>query len=73
MIGNGNRKIQEQFITKLHDYRELVSVFLQSGLQLRGKIIEFDEIVLLLEDSTKTQLVFLHSIATIMPYLGVNR
>lgn len=46
-----------------------VSIFLVSGLQLKGVLIGFDEHSIFLQDTNTTQMIYKHSVATIVPKL----
>lgn len=51
-----------------HHLNKVVSVFLINGIRLVGKLKQFDQFTLLLEDKEGTrQLVFKHAVSTIQP------
>jgi len=51
----------------LRKERVPVSIFLVKGTRLQGVITFFDQFTLLLEDGDSQQLVYKHSISTIVP------
>lgn len=59
--------IHNKFLTILKENNAPVTVFLVCGVRLQGIITHFDEDSLLLKRDGHIQLVFKHSISTIMP------
>ena len=58
---------QNGFIGKIIKCEKQVSVFLRSGIQLRGTITAFDQYVIVLADNTTAkQLIYKHAISTIL-------
>ena len=57
---------QEQFLTELCAERQPVSVFLVSGIQLKGQIIGFDQYVIILKKEKILQMVYKHAVSTIL-------
>lgn len=64
--GNG-RNIQDLFLNYITENHTPVTVFLVCGVRLQGIITHHDVYTLLLKREGHTQLVFKHSISTIMP------
>jgi len=60
-------KLQDAFLNVLRKERIPVSVFLSKGTRLQGVITYFDQFTILLESKDSQQLVYKHSIATIVP------
>ncbi len=60
------KNVQEKFLVELCKQSAQVSVFLASGIQLRGIIKGFDAFVILLEKSGVTQMVYKHAISTVV-------
>ena len=58
--------LQNEFLQDLRENKTLVSVFLVSGIRLRGYIDSFDTYVVALKDDV-TQLVYKHAISTVIP------
>lgn len=56
--------LQRKFLQEFYEYKSPVSVFLMSGLQLRGVITNFNEEVIFLNDK---QMIYTHAISTIQP------
>ncbi len=65
-IKKNRRSVQDQFLEELCRREVLVFVYLLSGVRLCGYIKEFDQFVITLKDG-KTQMVYKHSISTIIP------
>ncbi len=73
MSPSGNRgptpkppqSMQEEFLDRLRRERILVAVCLVSGVQLSGRIKNFDKYSVLLESEGQEQLLFKHAIASV--------
>ena len=59
--------LQETFLNQLRKEKLSVTVFLINGVKLQGIITWFDNFSILLKRDTHIQLVYKHSISTIMP------
>lgn len=59
-------KLQKDFLQKLCKEESPVSVFLVNGIKLHGTIEDFDEHVILLK-GTVVQMIFQHSVSTVVP------
>jgi host factor-I protein len=59
-------KLQKDFLQKLSKEQSPVSVFLVNGIKLYGTIEDFDEHVILLK-GTVVQMIFQHSVSTVVP------
>lgn len=59
-------KLQKDFLQKLCKESEPVSVFLVNGIKLHGVIEDFDDHVILLK-GTVVQMIFKHSVSTVVP------
>ena len=62
-----DRSVENDFLNKLKEGEVAVTVFLVNGVKLQGIITWFDENSLLLRRDGHTQLVYKHSVSTIMP------
>jgi len=59
--------LQDAFLNKLRKERIPVSVFLVKGTRLQGIVTFFDQFTILLENGNTQQLIYKHSISTIVP------
>lgn len=66
------KNVQEDFLSDLRINKVAVTVFLVNGVKLQGLVTQFDEDSLLLRRDGHTQLVYKHSISTIMPNIVVD-
>ena len=62
-----SENLQETFLNQLRKDKLSVTVFLINGVKLQGIITWFDNFSILLKRDTHIQLVYKHSISTIMP------
>ena len=68
-----NQKIQSAFLEELKASQVPTSVFLANGIQLRGRIHDYDQYVIRLANDASHQLIFKHAISTIMPSKAEER
>lgn len=62
------RSQQDRLLQQLQQTAIPVAVFLQNGIKLQGKIVEFDSLVIMLRSPTAiTQMIFKHAILTLQP------
>lgn len=64
--------IQTKFLETLTDQKTPVTVFLICGVKLQGIITGFDGAAFLLRRDNHTQLVYKHSVSTVMPAAPVD-
>lgn len=63
--------LQDQYLNELRKEQTDVNIFLANGIKLQGKIETFDAYTILLKN-TITQMVYKHSISTIVPSRNVD-
>ena len=64
--------LQETFLNQLRKDKLSVTVFLINGVKLQGIITWFDNFSILLKRDSHIQLVYKHSISTIMPTESIS-
>lgn len=67
-----NASLQDQFLNALRRSHQSVSLFVLKGVKLQGLIAGFDPYAIELRRSGASQLVYKHSIATIVPAAPVE-
>jgi len=67
MTADKSQNVQDVFLNHVRKNKTAVTVFLASGVKLQGVITSFDNFTLLLRRDAHSQLVFKHSVSTIMP------
>ena len=68
MLTKRPANLQDGFLNQLRRQRIPITLFLSSGVQLRGQLAGFDSFVMILESPGKpTQLVYKHSIVSVAP------
>ncbi len=65
-------KVQSDFFADIIENKIAVTVFLINGVKLQGIITKQDEESLLLRRDGHTQLVYKHSVSTVMPSVAVD-
>lgn len=71
MSSNKGQLLQDPFLSVLRKEGIPVSIFLVNGIKLQGQIESFDQYVIVLK-STTTQMVYKHTISTIVPAKAVD-
>lgn len=59
-----NLNLQDEFLNGIKDADLEVTVILQNGYQMKGKVKEFDKYVVKVESGGKTHLIYKHAIST---------
>lgn len=59
--------LQDLFLNELRKERQLVTVFLMNGFQMKGVIIGFDSFVVCLVSEGRQQMIYKHAISTVVP------
>ena len=67
-----SQTVQNTFLTELKNNEISVTVFLVNGVKLQGIITWFDDNTVLLRRDGFTQLIYKHSVSTIMPSTPVD-
>ena len=67
-----NENLQEVFLNQIRKEKVSVTLFLVNGVKLQGIITWFDNFSILLKRDTHIQLVYKHSVSTIMPAVPVS-
>jgi host factor-I protein len=62
---SGSQNIQDSYLERARKERAWLTVFLNSGKRITGRIRSFDRYTLILEDRGAEQMIFKHAIATI--------
>lgn len=62
-----NVNLQDYFLNKARKNSIEITVFLVNGYQIKGLVKGFDNYTIILEAEKKQQLIYKHSISTIVP------
>ena len=71
MAQEKSQNIQDVFLNTLRKKKIPVTVFLSNGVKLQGNITGFDNFSVLLRRGPQVQLVYKHTIATVVPSAAV--
>jgi len=69
---SSKQNVQDIFLNHVRKEKLLVTVFLSNGIKLKGMITAFDNFSLTLSWDGITQLVYKHSVSTIMPNTAIS-
>lgn len=72
MAGEKPQNIQDVFLNTLRKKKVPVTIFLSNGVKLQGNITAFDNFSVLLRRGPQVQLVYKHTIATVVPSAPVT-
>jgi len=67
-----SQNIQDVFLNTLRKKKIPVTIFLSNGVKLQGNITGFDNFSVLLRRGPQVQLVYKHTIATVVPSAPVT-
>jgi host factor-I protein len=67
-----SQNIQDVFLNTLRKKKVPVTIFLSNGVKLQGNITGFDNFSVLLRRGPQVQLVYKHTIATVVPSAPVT-
>ena len=70
--GNTREDVQTAFLHHVRRQRSPLTVFLVNGVKLEGVVTEFDDACFTLTRNRHTQLVYKHSVSTIMPLTEIH-
>lgn len=71
-MADKNQNVQDVFLKHIRKEKIPVTVYLMCGVKLQGIITWFDSFSMLLRRDGHSQLVYKHSVSTIMPATPVN-
>ena len=71
MATEKSQNVQDVFLNTLRKKKIPVTIFLSNGVKLQGNITSFDNFSLLLRRGPQVQLVYKHTIATVVPAAAV--
>lgn len=69
---NGHLDLQTAFLSHVCQNRSPLTVFLVNGVKLEGVVTNFDQLCFTLTRDRHTQLVYKHSVSTIMPLAEIH-
>ena len=62
-----NETLQDIFLNEMRKDRQLVTVFLMNGFQMKGVVTGFDSFVVCLVSEGRQQMIYKHAISTVVP------
>ena len=66
------QNLQDLFLNQARRDRQVVTLFLMNGFQMRGIVRGFDSFTVVLESDGKQQLIYKHAISTLVPTHSVD-
>lgn len=66
------QNLQDLFLNQTRRDRQMVTLFLMNGFQMRGIVRGFDSFTVVLETDGKQQLIYKHAISTLVPTHSVD-
>lgn len=67
-MSKGQVNLQDMFLNQVRKEHVLVTIYLTSGVQLKGMVRGFDSFTILLESPGKpSQIIYKHAVASIVP------
>ena len=59
--------LQDDLLNEIVDEKVPVTIFLMSGFQIRGTVLDHDDAVVVLDVDGRQQIVYKHALSTIIP------
>ena len=72
MNNNKGQLLQDPFLNALRKEHVPVSIYLVNGMKVQGQVESFDQYVVLLRNTSVTQMVYKHAISTVVPARAVS-
>ena len=72
MNNNKGQLLQDPFLNALRKEHVPVSIYLVNGIKLQGQVESFEQYVVLLRNTSVTQMVYKHAISTVVPARAVS-
>ena len=66
------QNLQDQMLNTLRREKQLITVFLMNGFQMKGTVTGFDDFTVILETDSKQQMIYKHAISTLIPAKAVS-
>lgn len=63
---------QDQILLGLKREKQLITVFLMNGFQMKGIVTGFDDFTVILQSDDKQQMIYKHAISTLIPAKAFN-
>ncbi|SHJ55712.1 host factor-I protein [Anaerobranca californiensis DSM 14826] len=64
--------LQDLILNSIRKDNSPITIYLVSGIQLKGYVKGFDSFTILLENDGKQQLIYKHAVSTIVPHKSLN-
>ena len=61
------QNLQDHMLNTLRREKQLITVFLMNGFQMKGTVTGFDDFTVILETEEKQQMIYKHAISTLIP------
>ena len=59
--------LQNNFLNYIKKNKLVVQIYLENGFQLKGKVVGFDNFIIILESENRQNMIYKHAISTIIP------
>ena len=66
------QNLQDVFLNQARRERQLVTVFLMNGFQMRGIVRGFDSFTVVVDCEGKQELIYKHAISTLIPTRNID-
>lgn len=57
--------VQDTFLNKMKEQQAPLVIYIKNGFQVRGRIIDLDDVAILVQGEGKEQLIYKHAISTV--------
>lgn len=64
--------LQDHMLNTLRREKQLITVFLMNGFQMKGTVTGFDDFTVILESEERQQMIYKHAISTLIPSKSIT-
>ena len=64
--------LQDNYLNELRKEKYALTIYLTNGFQLKGKLVSFDNFVIVIDAGEKQNMIYKHAISTIEPSNGLK-
>lgn len=64
--------LQDRILTQLQEERQVVTVIITNGFQMKGRITGFDQSIVVVEIRNEQHFIYKHAISTVQPDQPIN-
>ncbi len=72
MIKTNHTSLQDHYLNLLRKENITATFYLVNGFQIKGKIMGFDNFIVIIEADSRQQMVYKHALSTVLPSKNID-